>query len=467
MKATTLGTSKSLVLISLLLIGRLCLGQSVSLSTKTGPPTTETMASGSGFTPYASIRIFFDSTKLAVANADASGAFSNVSIQVPASAPPGLHRVIARTPSSGTRGQASFLVRTNWSQFRFAADLQGLNPYENVLLPTAVGNLKLRWKYTTKQYSYSLSSSPAVVNGVAYFGSYDRNFYALNASSGAVLWQYQTGGEINSSPAVANGVVYFASNDAKLYALDAKTGALLWTFTRGNDVYFTYPTVSNRTVYVGANDNKIYALNAKTGALLWKYTAGYWFTSAPAVSDGVVYAGSNDYSLYALDSRNGSLLWKYTTGSDIWFAAPAVANGVVYVGSRDFNLYALDAKTGALRWQFMTGDQISTSLSVANGVVYVGSADATLYALDASTGTLLWTYFGIGWSLPTAVAGGVVYVTSLNADLYALDASTGTLLWQYSTAPAFFADSAPAVTDGVMYIMSWDGSLNAFDLNGK
>ena len=57
-------------------------------------------------------------------------------------------------------------------------------------------------------------SSPAVVNGVVYVGSFDNNVYALNASTGAKLWSYTTGGAMYfSSPAVANGVVYVGSDD--------------------------------------------------------------------------------------------------------------------------------------------------------------------------------------------------------------------------------------------------------------
>ena len=49
-------------------------------------------------------------------------------------------------------------------------------------------------------------SSPAVANGMVYVGSEDNNVYALNATTGAKLWSYTTGGEVLSSPAVANGV---------------------------------------------------------------------------------------------------------------------------------------------------------------------------------------------------------------------------------------------------------------------
>ena len=44
-----------------------------------------------------------------------------------------------------------------------------------------------------------------------YVGSEDNNLYALNASTGALLWKYTTGEQVYSSPAVANGVVYVGS----------------------------------------------------------------------------------------------------------------------------------------------------------------------------------------------------------------------------------------------------------------
>ena len=69
---------------------------------------------------------------------------------------------------------------------------------------------------------------------MVYFGSWDNNVYALNASTGALLWKYTTGYHVFSSPAVANGVVYVGSADNNLYALNASTGALLWKYTTGS-----------------------------------------------------------------------------------------------------------------------------------------------------------------------------------------------------------------------------------------
>jgi len=58
-------------------------------------------------------------------------------------------------------------------------------------------------------------ASPVVANGVVYVG--DQDVYALDASSGALLWSYATGGGINTAPAVADGTLYVGSFDKRLY----------------------------------------------------------------------------------------------------------------------------------------------------------------------------------------------------------------------------------------------------------
>jgi eukaryotic-like serine/threonine-protein kinase len=110
---------------------------------------------------------------------------------------------------------------------------------------------------------------------------------------------YTTGDEVRSSPTVANGVVYFGSDDYNLYALNATTGAKLWNYTTGGEVHYTTgdevrssPTVANGVVYFGSDDYNLYALNATTGAKLWNYTTGGEVRSSPAIANGVVYFGS-------------------------------------------------------------------------------------------------------------------------------------------------------------------------------
>ena len=178
-------------------------------------------------------------------------------------------------------------------------------------------------------------TTPAVANGVVYVASWGHGLYALKASTGATIWNADVGCcETGSSPAVANGVVYIGQDiSGDVDALNASTGAKLWTFsTGGNGNVHSSPAVADGMVYVGSDSDSVVALNVSTGAEVWGYETGGFVESSPAVADGVAYIGSADGNLYALNASNGVRLWSYPTGGQVQ-SSPAVANGTVYVGS--------------------------------------------------------------------------------------------------------------------------------------
>jgi outer membrane protein assembly factor BamB len=361
----------------------------------------------------------------------------------------------------------------NWPQLQFDAAHSGCNPYEYILGPNTVKNLRVKWQ--AQKVQYGDYTSPVVVDGVLYASLYTTHYtilpsvVAVDASTGAGIWTY-AGPQLYffSSPAVARGIVYFGSsgNDADngLYALNAKTGVLIWKYATGNGREGT-PAVADGVVYFGSSDHNVYALDAATGALIWKYATGDSVLSLPAVANGVVYVGSDDSNLYALDARTGAMLWKSTFPYRVE-ATPSVVNGIVYLGNDQ--LYALNANTGALIWSYPVG---TDSPAVANGVVCFSVGYDSVYALNANTGALIWR-----WQLPVVeitpatVANGVVYVGA-GGTVIALDASTGAIVWQYVGEPEPF--SSPTIANGVLYVSTapippwqYDSQLYAFSLSG-
>src|SRR5215472_4885911 len=337
---------------------------SVKLSPSTGPPTQAVTVSGSGFGASERVDVYFDTTDEALASTNADGNFAGIRLRVPVAATPGVHWVSAKGRHSGLVARRAFTVATPWNEYGRVPSHTHANPFENVLGPGNVSGLTQAWHYPTSGPVYS---SPAVVNGVVYIGSFDHNVYALRAATGAKLWSHRTAGAIMSSPAVARGVVYVGSGN-NLYALNAKTGAKLWSYATAHAVYSS-PAVANGMVYVGSRDHSVYALDAATGAKRWSFEAGAPILQAsPTVANGVVYADSYD-SLYALDAATGALRW--SSGAAWGNSSTAVANGVVYMGSFDDSIYAFDAATGDQRWSYPTGGENWSSPAVANGVLYI------------------------------------------------------------------------------------------------
>jgi hypothetical protein len=133
-----------------LLFASLGFGQpKVTVSPKSNPPTTNVLVSGSGFSAYAAIDIYFDTADEALASANASGSFSKISIPVPASAVPGTHWITAVQRSNDKSAKTPFTVNTNWAEFGFTPAGKRFNPYENVLSPSTVGAIDEQWSFTT------------------------------------------------------------------------------------------------------------------------------------------------------------------------------------------------------------------------------------------------------------------------------------------------------------------------------
>jgi outer membrane protein assembly factor BamB len=435
---------------------------SVALSPVTDHPASTTSVSGAGFGASKAVDVYWDTTDVLLVVSNASGAIARHSVPVPAGALPGIHWISAIERDNGNAAQASFNVRTNWVEHGFGAHGKRTNPYENVISTANVDSLDVAWSYTTGNL---VESSPAVVNGLLYVGSYDGNLYALDAATGAKKWSAPTGAAIfDSSPAVAKGIVYVGSEDGKVYAFNATTGVLKWTKTTGGQVESS-PTVSNGIVYIGSDDGNLYALDAATGAVNWSAPTGGAIYSAPAVVNGTVYAGSVDASLYAFDAGSGAQLWNYTTGGII-YGSPAVANGLVYFGSMDNKLYAIDATGGGFVSSYPISGGISSSPALAGGVAYVAGDDAYLSAVKfgPAGSQLQWrtSTLNLVESSP-AVANGIVYFGSGINWVWALDAASGALLWQAKTNNS--VNSSPAVANGMLYVGSRDHNVYAYALN--
>ena len=262
------------------------------------------------------------------------------------------------------------------------------------------------WKFATKG---RIVSSPAVANGTVFVESYDGKLYAIDTRTGQQKWAFATSGERRfsarhihglqpdaesmpdpfdfylSSPAVANGLVYFGSGDGNVYAVDGASGTLKWKFTTG-DVVHASPAIAGGLVLVGSWDTNFYALDAATGAERWRFKTGddenthnqTGIQSSAAVADGIVYFGCRDSKLYALDVKTGRQVWAYSNKGSWVIGSPAVKDGTVYFATSDSALFhALDAKTGEERFSLTFAWPMFSSPTVAGQFVYLGSTRAS------------------------------------------------------------------------------------------
>jgi outer membrane protein assembly factor BamB len=279
----------------------------------------------------------------------------------------------------------------------------------------------LNWKYKTGGEIYSTAAN---INGVIYFGSYDGIFYALNSNDGSLKWSFKTDGEKRfsahgihghlpkdsifqdewdfflSSPAVENGIIYFGTGSGYFYALDAATGKEKWKF-KTDGVIHASPAIAFNNVYFGSWDTYMYALNKYTGQEEWKFKTGTdtaiynqtGMQGSPVIEDSTLYFGCRDSHLYALNAINGKLLWKRFNDFAWVSGCPVIADEkIIYTTGDSRCLIALNKRTGDSIYQVYSKGWILSSPSLVNNIVYYGDLNGFLNATDIRIGKQLWTY---------------------------------------------------------------------------
>lgn len=276
----------------------------------------------------------------------------------------------------------------------------------------------------------AIYATPLTANGRVYLGAFSGTFYALDLSTGQVIWQQETGGAIIGGAALAGGTVYVGSSDNRLYAFDAETGDPRWpAFDSGGEIWSS-PVVEAGTVYVTSMAKRVYALDAATGQPQWSqpFEADGAMPSTPALAGDKLYVGALDNRLYALDIATGEPAWSFT--ADNWFwSEPLVDSGVVYAGSLDRHVYALDAASGGARWSkaFAAKAPIRARPVLVGDVLVVADSDGNVYGLDPATGEERWPSVVLqsGVLANPLVRDNEVLLSARNRDLLRVDVQTG------------------------------------------
>ena len=130
-----------------------------------------------------------------------------------------------------------------------------------------------------REFGRCIAASPTLGRGVVYVPLMGRIpcthasrhsdglLAALDAKTGRLLWSFRAGA-VESSPLLVHGLVYFGSWDDRVYAVDVRTHRPRWAFRTGAEVKGGV-ALAGGTVYAGSYDGRVYALDARSGRLRW------------------------------------------------------------------------------------------------------------------------------------------------------------------------------------------------------
>ena len=405
--------------------------------------------------------------------------------------------------------------------------------------------LKLKWAFAFPN-TFAANGQPTVIGGRVFVPSSNRNVYSLDAQTGCAYWSIETQAPVRTAITVVTvagertrQVAFFGDQRANAYAVDASSGELLWKthieeHPRAKIV--GAPEYYNARLYVPLTDGEegsamsptyeccsgrggMVALDAVSGKQIWKtYTiaetpqptkknsagammwgpSGASIWSAPTVDPErkVIYAGTGDNfsvpatsmsdAVVAFDMETGKILWSTQltakdafnmacepgaakancpddAGPDVDIGASPIlvklANGkrVLLVSQKSGVAHGLDPDDkGKILWQTRIGRG-----GALGGIQWGSVSDGKNMYVALSDITFIEKSFGQGGRRVLDPKGG--------GGLFALDAATGKKVWvapppvcgeRPNCSPA--QSAAVSAIPGVVFSGSVDGHLRAY-----
>jgi polyvinyl alcohol dehydrogenase (cytochrome) len=309
-----------------------------------------------------------------------------------------------------------------------------------------VAKLRLRWAFSLGDVTMA-RGQPVVVAGRLYAGTTAGKLYSLDAKSGCVYWTFDADAPIRSGVMVGSSgqstsAVFFGDMKANAYAVDASSGKLLWKMRLDphNAAMITAaPSLSDGTLYFGISSfeelagaqatyecctfrGSVAAVDAATGKVIWDtYTiaqpsspttktasgvqrhgpsgAAVWATPTVDSKRNAIYISTGDnYSDPTTDTSDAVIALDRATGKVLWFRQMTAKDAYTVDCDALVKTNCPDSKGP----DFDFGQPpILVSLSNGKQELVIGQKSGVAYALDPDRqGKILWqTRIGKGGSL--------------------------------------------------------------------
>ncbi len=312
--------------------------------------------------------------------------------------------------------------------------------------------------------------------------------FALNASTGKLIWKYKTNWDIRGIAVLGDLVV--VSDDMNIYALS--NGTEKWRREIGSG---SQPLIIYKNLVLSG---QAFALSLENGSLVWTYEpelpgadethlVNNWARPLAAGENKVILAVETIQTYYT-GPRVPTVTEPPKLGEPIPPEPPQNISTIIF---------SLNAETGKEEWVKRIPFSIESAPVISNGKLFIGSngsvqaylledgrevwrtvlpgfrkveavKDNLLFAggttLSMEDGKKVFTYESSLSSPSLAVSGDILYVagSSNSALLEALNASTGELIWRGVKVIGYNSASKPVISGDKLFLTAQDGKLYAF-----
>lgn len=225
---------------------------------------------------------------------------------------------------------------------------------------------------------------------------------------------------------------------------------ILWQLNLSGEIENEYSFLNiykyENTIYVPTNEKLISIISAETGKAIKSINTELDIFSGIVVDSDLIYFGSKQDTVTAINHNDGRVLWQRVMSSEV-MSISRLFNNLIYVMTNDSKITAIDISTGKFVW---INSQIPSDLSIRGSStpiiyedkLYVGFEDGKIVSYNALNGDIIWEVQIPATKTETIidrlndidgsvlVDDGVIYAVSYQGSLIAIDSYNGEILWK-------------------------------------
>ncbi|MFK7924433.1 MAG: PQQ-binding-like beta-propeller repeat protein [Bacteroidia bacterium] len=229
------------------------------------------------------------------------------------------------------------------------------------------------------------------------FGS--KEYYAFDAKTGKMKWGMDLDDDGPTSAAVVDDIAVFNTESCTIFAVQASSGKLLWSYWLGDPLMST-PAIGNGLVYTaypayGLSGGSGYSPNAQSNQIIQQSMPNnakpIETPTAPMPEEGGINWKAT-HVLAAIDLHTGQIKWQRWLDGDI-LSAPVVEGNELHLSSFSGTIYQFDAIDGELKSAQMS--QATSAPSIVGENVFVSRRSdkgsligESISMLDRSSGSV-------------------------------------------------------------------------------
>lgn len=266
------------------------------------------------------------------------------------------------------------------------------------------------WRVRTRaETGTALAGGFAYDNGVLFVTNGFSELLAISAANGGKIWNVKLDAPVRSAPTVFEGKLYVVSRNNQSFAIEATSGRILWQHRGLLELSGVLsgggPAADSDMVLMPYSSGELAALSSGNGSVLWGESLAsgrpennlatlHDFRAPPVMLKDMVITANYAANITASDRRLGERVWSHDFGA---LQPMTVSGDTVFLISTNAQLMAINRRNGEIFWskslqsrehEVDEAQEYWYGPLLLNGELFIISADGRGELRDVATGEI-------------------------------------------------------------------------------